>query len=501
MAAPDRRPPRTQPRDALEKLYVYCAGGAILLALGLLVVSFLTTGRMEQLARELADVSDRLSRLEARSGAAAPSERGPAPRPREGQAASRPQRPAPQRTPATQPHSAPAAEADDFSRDRAARMYERAVEEPLGELPRLRDDRAARELLAAADDEPIANLDPMVCRMLALTGRLLRDDDRATRYAERAARLGVDLGDYHELTARQALGMSMPSAALAAVRDLARSPRRASLAALLGAQAFLAQRQPAEARAALAQIGPSAALAVDDRLALCGVQTALEDWSGLATTLGSLGSVPAALTDARDFFRAVALTVSERYAEAVAVLDVLLESQPESYDAHLWRGVALLRARQPEAARQGLARATRIAAGRPEAWYWLGVLEVDEGTSDGAAFFHNALAASTRFAPAWEALATQALNGDELHTATENARRAVESDPGRPSAQFLLAICEARANRRDEAARALKIAFHLDPTLLEQAQRVEAIATLFTPADLAALAPAHATSSAPGDTP
>lgn len=501
MPAADRKPQRTPPRDALERLYVYSAAAAILFALGLLLVSFLATGRMEQLARELDQLSDRLARLESHAAVADQPAGAPSRRPEPTTSASRSQPAAPEPTAASQPrpHAAPEP-AESLTPIRASTFFRQAVDSS-ARLPRLRNPAAARAFLDAADNAPLPDLDGPTCRMLAVVARLAGDDGRARRFAERCERLGADLADYLELTARDALDHGRPAEALAAARDLARTSTRTPHAALLAACAALAQRQPVEARAALAAVGPPGNFDVDDRLALCAVQLTLENWAGLASTLDTLATVPPQLTDRRDFFRAVLLAVSEHFAEAVAMLDALIDSHPDDYDPVLWRAIALMRARQPEAARQGLSHATRISAGRPEAWYWLGVLDVSQGDSDGAAFFHNALAASTRFAPAWEALATQALNGGELHTAVDNARRAVDADPGRPSAHFLLAICEARAGRRDAAASSLRAAFELDPALVDEAARVESITALFAAGELAALAPPRAPASAPGSTP
>ena len=117
------------------------------------------------------------------------------------------------------------------------------------------------------------------------------------------------------------------------------------------------------------------------------------------------------------------------------------------------------------------------------------MLEFDAGNIDEALpFLQHALAASHGFAPAWEALGTIALNRGDLATALQNLTNAVNANPRRGSAHFLLAVIHAKASRPSETAKALQTAFRLDPSLLKTARQTDVISGLFSHDELAALA-------------
>jgi tetratricopeptide (TPR) repeat protein len=205
--------------------------------------------------------------------------------------------------------------------------------------------------------------------------------------------------------------------------------------------------------------------------------------------LDALGPLPNELIPERDYLRAVWLIQQDRFAEALAVLDYLLELRPGDYDIRTWRAVALLEAGQYEAARAALAHAEQSPA-RPEAWYWLGVLEIETGNPEAAiSYLQRTFTASARYAPAWEALGTLALNRGDLPVARENLINALEINPRRASAHFLLAIVHAKAARQEEAAQALQDAFLLDETLLETAKETEVLTRMFGQDGLEELAP------------
>jgi tetratricopeptide (TPR) repeat protein len=259
-------------------------------------------------------------------------------------------------------------------------------------------------------------------------------------------------------------------------------------AALLLAEAYCLQPDLAAADAVVETLDRGQDLSPSLKLRLGRLLVALERWNRLEALLNSFGEVRPEDLSQLNFLRAVLAIQRNRLAEALAIFDNLLAEHPEDYDIRTWRGVALLAARQFQAARQALAH-SRAFPGRPEAWYWRGMLELRAGNDDEAVtFFEHALAASQRYAPAWEALGTIALNRGDLPTAVQNLQNAVAANPRRASTHFLLSIVHAKTLQPTATADALRTALRLDPSLLEQAQQTEVIGRLFTPEELEALA-------------
>ena len=73
--------------------------------------------------------------------------------------------------------------------------------------------------------------------------------------------------------------------------------------------------------------------------------------------------------------------------EALAVLEYLLGDSADDYDVQVWRGVALVEGRQYGSARQAFDQSAALNAGRPEAWYWRGTVEIRAGKPDEAVAF------------------------------------------------------------------------------------------------------------------
>ena len=219
--------------------------------------------------------------------------------------------------------------------------------------------------------------------------------------------------------------------------------------------------------------------------------------------LGLLDAVPEPLTAERNFMEAISLARRDRTVEALAVLDYLAAEapppadarrpwpvpHPDAYELTVWRGVTLMYAGQMDSAREALDAAAQRDPGRPEAYYFRGMLEANAGRPDVARnYLKNALAGAARLAPAWEALATLDLDADKVEIALQSLARAVEINPRRATAHFLRAIAHAKLSQAEPAAAALRVAFQLDPTLLSEAQQADVLKRLFTPAQLDALA-------------
>ncbi|MBU0616840.1 MAG: tetratricopeptide repeat protein, partial [Planctomycetes bacterium] len=259
-------------------------------------------------------------------------------------------------------------------------------------------------------------------------------------------------------------------------------------ASLLLGEVSCVQHDFAAADLAIEALNGGDGLSPPDKLRLGRLLVELEHWGRLEALLSTLDQAQQADPAQLNFLRAVLAVQRDRLPEALAILDNLLADHSGDYDFQTWRGVALLTARQFQAARETLAL-TDTHPDRPQAWYWRGVLEVRAGSPDEAVlFFEHALAASQRYAPAWEALGTIALNRGDLPSAMQNLENAVAANPRRASAHFLIAIIHAKTLRPTATADALRTALGLDPTLLEQARETEVIRRLFTDEELEALA-------------
>ncbi len=323
---------------------------------------------------------------------------------------------------------------------------------------------------------------------LAVIARLLDREAEAETFAGNARAANEFPRAYYELSARAMLAQRRARDAIVFARPLAAGRPQEPQGALLLAEAYRLSEDLTAADAALENLADPEHLSLADKLRLGGLFVALERWDRLDALLASLGEAPESALAQLNYLRAVLWIQQGKLPEALATLDNLLAEQPDDYELRTWRGVALLYARQLQAAREALAHAEQHRD-RPEAWYWRGILELQAGNVDEAiTALQTALAASSRCAPASEALATIALNRGDLLTALQNIEHAVNVSPRRASAHFLLALIHAKASHLAETAAALRTAFRLDPAFLDTARQTEAIRGLFSEDQLAALA-------------
>lgn len=476
-------------KGAVEWLYIFFFGGGIVLLLLILLLAFFTTGKLTQQAERVVELSGRVNAMDAEiarlsrmlSAKPAPTTGSPATSPVE--------RPNTQRA-TTRPSRAATNPTDELTDESVQSALKSVIAASGAGLPEIRDASAAGSLLARAAQA--RNLTGATWESLAILARRLDDDERAKRFASSAEAAGKSTERYEEVSARQFLSTAHPAEAAIYARALARRKGKEPVAGVLMAALSIEQRNLPLARRSLSGISDFSRLSPQDRLLAGQVAVALERWDDLTRALAGLTELPEDLTFQRDYLNAVASIAAGKFAEAVAILDFLIDQRPDNYDAMTWRGVALMRARQPDAARQTLTRASGVAPGRPEAWYWLGVLDINQGKSEaGQGFLHNALAASSKFGPAWEALAGESLNAGDVVAALDQTNHAIALDPERAAPYFLLALCHAKAARREEAAEALRKAFSLDRSLLDRALKTEILTRMFD--DLAGLVPDHAT--------
>jgi tetratricopeptide (TPR) repeat protein len=357
---------------------------------------------------------------------------------------------------------------------------------PGEDLPyELADRAAAEEVLALAEQ---ASLNGPTWALVAIVARLLDREDWTETSATKALAANEFPHAYYELSCRTLLAQGRTVEALVFANRLQAGRPADPNANLLQAEALHARGEFAAADLALEQIESVGQLSLPGRLRLGRLLVALERWNRLEALLGSLAQVPRESLPHLNYLRAILAIQRDRLPEALAIIENLLAEQPGDYELRTWRGVALLYARQYQAARQALAHAAE-QPDRPEAWHWRGMLELRLGNpAEAIPFFQHALAASQRFAPAHEALGTISLNQGDLTTALQNLENAVAANARRGSAHLLIAVTRAKLSQPGETAEALRAALRLDPSLLEAARQTEVISQLFSADELAKLA-------------
>ena len=477
----------TPPRHAAERLIVTLSASLFVLVLLAVVLGFLGAGRLRRHATVINEQTQRLSELQQRVAAlerrlSRDEDDGPAADVGAPSAAPAPApllRPAPAVPPESQPLPASpgtgAALPESGAGARStARLHEllRAAFEP--DRVELADARSAEAALNLAHS--IESLDAATLGRLAAAAYLLDREQEAESLASQAERAGAAPALFFEAVARKLLRDGRPLDALSMARRLAGAAPGA-VSALLIARAEH-ELGAASAQDTLETLADSPRLAPADRVALGRLLVALDRHDLLAALLATFDSPAPDLVDDVNLLRAVRSLADGRVAEALAVLDSLMARRPDDYDVLTWRAAALAQAGQLQAARVGLEHAADQPQ-RPEAWYWRGVVEQRSGNPGVATeFFQHALAGSQRYAPAWEALAIQALNSGELAAAQESLRQALESQPRRASSHFLLALAHAKRGRFEEAREALEQGVALDPALSEWAQSAPALRPL-----------------------
>ena len=354
----------------------------------------------------------------------------------------------------------------------------------------LEDHAAAEQALQAAlaPGEKVGFNGDIWAR-LALAAELLDRPDRADAFAAQASKANRFPAELYELRTRNLLRRGEINAAgVYAKRLLARQPANA-VAILLMSEVYSRNYEYTEAIKTLGTLPDHNRLPLEGELRLGRMLVRLEDSARLTEVLHSITNVPETFRSRVNFLRAVSAIHERRYPEALAILDQLLDETPADYDVRTWRGVVLLSARQFQAAREALAFADDYP-NRPEALYWRGMLEIKDAQPEQArAFLEKSLTASPRFAPAWEALGMLEMNRGDLPAASLNLEKARAANAYRSSTHFLIALLQAKQLHPRETADALRAAFRLDPTLVEQATQTEAFLNLYSLEQIRAMAP------------
>ncbi len=455
MPMPVTRPTdRESTPEKLQRLYALWMISSLLLVLLVIVLTLLTTGRLRRQAQAISEqagaieqLRDDLSRTRQDLAQLRGAAFAPTPAAREPRAAS--VEPAPAEPAAdVEASQAVAAPATVAANQRITSLLEAALQKSDRLGYALADpeaaDQALREGLQTSDDRLWRG---ETWTRLAVVARLLDRDGPADMFALKATEANVFPWDYYEVSARRMLTQGRPGEALIFTNRLRAERPTEPRAGLLLGEAYCARYDFAAADLAIAALAGGDQLDPHGRLRLGRLLVELERWDRLEVLLKGLKQTERLDSAQLNFLHAVLAIQQNRLPEALAILDNLLAEQPGDYDFRTWRGVALLAARQFQAAREALAVAG-AHPDRPQAWYWRGMLELRAGSPDDAIpFFQNGLAASQRYAPAWEALGTIALNRGDLPSAMQNLEQAIEANPRRAAAHFLIAIIQAKTLR------------------------------------------------------
>jgi tetratricopeptide (TPR) repeat protein len=520
MPATKADPPHSQrarpAQDAMERLYVYWVVSTGLLTLAMLVVAIMTRGTLERQNAAVNDLAEQVTALRGEvrdlqeTGGARSRMEIPlaAQRPVPGAPGAQVSPAAPAREPVATRSAGPATlPADVAPSDSAMR---KALDELMGDEPvtlaDVTDAEAAGGLLTTAMQYASeARWSGQTWSRLAVLARLLAQDVIAADFAERAAAAGEPLTSYAEVSVRSLLARGRAQEALPLAENLRQHAPGSPDARVLAAAAFMGIDDPASADEVLETLPVPVVVPTYDKLLLARVLMDLEYWTRLEAVLSTVQSVPAELSAERSFLLAASLAHAGRTVEALALLDGLAAEekpaaetkaarpwpwpQPSRYEIEVWRGVTLTLARQPEAARQVLQQAAALDSGRPEAPYYLGLLEAQVGRPDLAKMqLKNALAIAPRMVPAWEALASLEINEGDISLALQHLSQAVSINFRCALAHFLMAVAHAKESQKGAAEEALRITFQLDGSYLAEAKQTEVLLNLFTPAELDALA-------------
>jgi tetratricopeptide (TPR) repeat protein len=493
--APTPPPSRGSSTGTVERLYVLWIVSSLMLVLLIVIVALLGSGQLRHHAERISQQSTAIAQLRSdMSKARQELANLKAGIPDRAQAPQAPRVPAEEPGESASPVEGevaepPAAPLATMAAGDIEALLQKAVRPGEDGLYEVVDRTAAAEALQAGlagvghaswSGETWARLAALAC--------LLDHDTQAEMFAASARVANEFPGAYYEISARKLLTQQRPREALVFARLLAAGRPTDPRGALLLAEAYRLTGDLAAADVALEDLGDAEHLSLADKLRLGRLFAALEHWDRLDALLASVGEVPQAALPQLNYLRALLAIQQGRLPEALAILNNLLAEHPDDYELRTWRGVALLYARQFQAAREALAHAEEHPE-RPEAWYWRGMLELEAGNIDDAIpLLEHAVAASHSFAPAWEALGTIALNQGDVSTALENLTKAVNANPRRATTYFLIALAQAKASRPVETADALRTAFRLDSTFLETAKQAEAIRRMFSEDELAALA-------------
>jgi tetratricopeptide (TPR) repeat protein len=519
--APVNPPPAAPRRDLLERVFTLWVALLVLILVVLLLAVVGVGALLHQQGQRIADLErtreDQTKALTdvtraatqalqaARAAQTAAASVPPTPRAPVSPPASpptntgRPPTPAPPTSPAgPAPTSGPAGAAA-LSAGELDAMLSGALRTSARLGAELADAAAARTLYTTRIRPQLATAWPApILARLAVLALLLNERAEADELVERAEAGGEACALYYEVLARRALAAGPDADALTPALVLAQRTGQSAVSRVLAARAYVRRSAPGSAAEALEPASALAGLSPSDELALGPVYVATEQWPALTALLAHVPPpTDAADTATRQFLQAalaVATGPRETLVDAMGRLDYLHGRSGADYDVNLWRGRALERVGQRQAAAAEYQRLLDLDPNRPEARCRLGVLDLNAGNTASARIaFQDALLTAPEYTFAWEGVGAAALNGSDMEGGLAALRRAVQSFPRRARSHLLLALALAKDGVKDAAAAELRQTFALDATLLSDAQSADAVAAMFTRAELDALLPGATT--------
>ena len=474
---------------AADRLYVLWIISSLVVVLVIIVGGLMTSGSMRRYERALDQQSAAIDELrgdletlqkqvlklserkQAEPARPARDKQPASPKPPESsQASPTPTEPATEQTQPPAPTNALAA------------LLDQAVAIDNAGRPALKDMAAAQEALEQAQIAP--NLTGRLCARLALVAALAGESQLAERFAIQAMNSGTPPVAYYEYATRQNLAADRITEATVFARRLREALPENSRANLLFAAALSRSGDWANAGTGLQRVHEPERLSFDDRLLFGTLLLKAERWAPLQALLAGLSDAPPARLEDVNRLRAGFAIHRNHVVEGLAIADELLAQKPEDNELRILRAAALIGANQLDAARTQL----QDVKPTPEAWFWLGILELHSNDAERAiAALQQTLEEEHRHSPAWEALATIALNDGDLPSAGTYVDNAIAANPWRPSPHLLRAIVKAKANQREQARESLATAVQLDPTLIETAAQADILQSIATTEELRAL--------------
>jgi tetratricopeptide (TPR) repeat protein len=412
--------------DALERLYVYWLISVALLTLTVVVVAITTHGTLKRqsavidgLAEQTAALQRQVRELSTSGDTRDWSSVLPTPAPPDA-ANEGLSEPPDTPTPASDaPHefSAPqtAAPATSELSDDAMRAR---LDEIVGDEPATPADVAGRQaagalLEIAAQHAGQARWSGGTWLRLAVLARLLAQDALAVDLAARAAAAGEPLAGYATVSARALLVRGRAREALEPAQEVVRQNPKSATARILLAAALLKVDDPASADEVLEHLPVPVIAHSFDKLLLARVFLELEHWERLEAVLSTVPPVPAELVAEYSLLLATTRVHNGQLAEALAILDGL---------------------------------AADAGAGQPgdSVWPWPRLDRYEIEVWRGVAY----------------------LQARQLDDARQILQEAAARDPGRPAAQYHLALLEAASGRPDVAKMYLKNALAGAPRMI-----------------------------------
>ena len=163
--------------------------------------------------------------------------------------------------------------------------------------------------------------------------------------------------------------------------------------------------------------------------------------------------------------RSQALSMLSRYAEAPAALEQQIETDPDNAELHFQLGFNLFQTKHWTRAIDAFMNCLARQRNRVEAWIYLGLAQWSAGRTEAAAnSFEKALQRDPDCVPALRCRVTLALATGDADAATEYEAHLADLGQTLPEFCYNLGVLQQSANRLDEAAQSYRRAVAKRPT-------------------------------------